>query len=172
MDNNQEISLQEEQNKNDTDLSTTIDSINKNELVDQDAQVYNVIKSNAKLFMAEFAKLQMQNMIDNSQRLNRLQSNLMSNLITETDSELVIKGIDVLRKCQETNINLMNKVINDSSENSIVYNDNRQVNNNTTTNNTTIELSNQSKEKLRNISNQIMEVLKLEENNNNDSQTQ
>ena len=159
MDNNQENKVEE---KDETSL--LIDRINKDEITEQDTQVYNVIKSNAKLFMAEFAKVQMKNMVENSKRLDKLQTNLMSKLATEIDSDKIIRGIDVIRKCQETNINLINKISNDTAESNIIYNDNRQVNNNTT-NTTNIELSNQSKEKLRNISNQIIEMLKLENTN-------
>lgn len=125
-----------------------------------DSIPYENVRNNSKIFLIYLAKNQLKRVVKLSKYLENLEDRLIENSKEITDPDELMKIIGSIQSSMMTAINLIDKISTDDNYVKFVFNDNRKIINNVSNqiiNSTnSINLSKESRDKLRNLAEDLL----------------
>ena len=140
------------------------------EVITSDIAPFNNVRNNSKIFLIYYAKSQLQRVIKLTNYLQVLEDRMMDTItnMAKVHPDLYLRAIETLQKSVDSAIQLIDKVSTNDNYISLIYNDNRQqlIDNSQNLSLNKIEISKDSREKLRRIAEHLMTSLERVSNEN------
>lgn len=156
---NNVIVEQSEQHLDNLSVDDILEKCESETVITPDSIPYENVRNNSKIFLIYFAKSQLGRVIKLSGYLEQLEDQLMMEAPLVNDPDVLIRMINTIQNSMMTAINLIDRVSTDDSYVKLVFNDNRQIINNlnqTITSNVGINLSKESRAKLRGLADSLL----------------
>lgn len=152
----------------------TVDDIVKKsldeEIITSDVAPFNNVRNNSKIFLIYYAKSQLARIIKLTNYLQVLEDRMMDTIgsMAKVSPDLYLRAMEALQKSVDSVIQLVDKVSTNDNYISLIYNDNRQqlIDNSQHLISNRVEISKDSREKLRRIAEHLMSSLEKAENGN------
>jgi hypothetical protein len=133
------------------------------EVITSDVAPFNNVRNNSKIFLIYYAKSQLSRVIKLTNYLQVMEDRMMDALtnMNKVHPALYLQAIEALQKSVDSAIQLIDKVSTNDNYISLIYNDNRQqlIDNSQNLISNRIEISKDSREKLRRIAEHLLSTL-------------
>lgn len=133
------------------------------EVITSDVAPFNNVRNNSKIFLIYYAKSQLSRVIKLTNYLQVMEDRMMDAItnMNKVHPALYLQAIEALQKSVDSAIQLIDKVSTNDNYISLIYNDNRQqlIDNSQNLISNRIEISKDSREKLRRIAEHLLSTL-------------
>lgn len=133
------------------------------EIITSDVVPFNNVRNNSKIFLIYYAKSQLSRVIKLTNYLQVLEDKIMDDIIAAPEVEIdqLLRVVQTIQTSVNSALQLIDKISTNDNYISLIYNDNRQqlINNSKNLISNRIEISKDSREKLRRIAENLMNSL-------------
>ena len=133
------------------------------EIITSDIVPFNNVRNNSKIFLIYYAKSQLSRVIKLTNYLQVLEDKIMDDIIAAPEVEIdqLLRVVQTIQTSVNSALQLIDKISTNDNYISLIYNDNRQqlINNSKNLISNRIEISKDSREKLRRIAENLMNSL-------------
>lgn len=152
---------------NNLTVDDIVRKINQEEVITPEETPFHNVRNNLKIFLIYHAKSQLERVIKLTKYLEMLEDRVMSEIqsSSEIDPDVVLRAISTLQLSVDTSVKLIDKISTNDSYISLIYNDNRQqlIDNSRNLTSNRIEISKDSREKLRKLAATLLASLNTPE---------